>query len=250
MVARITTLYARRTKSRVLGQRHESAIRSSELDTCPVRDGAADWVALSPRFTPGWPWPEDSYGLSPMYGEDGWCRGCGTPLVKQSGVLTIQGSKFPRADVWMPNWLFDVVCVSGHLAADITQRFAVEMREVHKPRTGATGAKQILPSQTADSWHRPEELARAVRARHGRHEGDRTGSSCGVCGRWKWLPVSAPDAPIVGSALTSGSDVIASPETFGDGLSSFRHLLFRRALGEQLVAASPRNWDVVEVGIN
>jgi len=61
--------------------------------------------------------------------------------------------------------------------------------------------------------------------------------------------VSETDVPIFGSAVVSPSDVISSPETFGDGLSSFRHVLFRRPLGETLVGASPRNWDLIEVEI-
>ncbi len=162
----------------------------------------------------------------------------------------MQGSKFPSADVWMPNWLYDVVCVSARLAAEIAERFTVDLGEVHKPRKGPTGAKQLRPAQTVDPWHRPEELARAVRAHHSKYEGDRTGSSCGHCGRWKWLPVNENEAPIAASALVATSDVIASPEAFGDGLKSFRHLLFRRPLGETLVAACPRNWDLIEVEIN
>jgi hypothetical protein len=109
--------------------------------------------------------------------------------------------------------------------------------------------KQVLATQTPEPWHQPQELADAVRARHGQHYGDQTGSSCDRCGRWKWLPISENDAPIIGSALVSSSDVIASPEIFGDGLKSFRHVLFRRHLGETLVGASPRNWDLVEVTI-
>lgn len=223
-----------------------SARPPSRRDTCPVPEPLTDWVALSPRFTPGWPWPEDSYGLGPMYGDQGWCRGCGTPLDEQTGALVMQGSTFPSADVWMPNWLSDVVCVSARVAADITERFNVGLGDVHKPRKGRTGAKQILPTQTVEPWHPQEHLAQAVRARHGA----RTGSSCGHCGRWKWLPVSEGEAPIAASALSSASsDALASPEIFGDGLSSFRHLLFRRPLGETLMAASPRNWDLVEVQI-
>lgn len=223
---------------------------SSRGDTCPVADPVTDWVALSPRHTPGWPWPEDSYGLGPMYGDRGWCRGCGTPLCEQTGALVIQGRKFPTSDVWMPHWRYDVVCVSAQLAASIGKSFAVEFGEVHKPRMGPTGVKQILPARTAEAWRRPEELARAVRHQHRVHYGERTGSSCGHCGRWKWLPVSEGAAPIVASAVASPFDVIASPETFGDVHKSFRHLLFRRPLGEALVAASPRNWDLVEVEIN
>ena len=104
--------------------------------------------------------------------------------------------------------------------------------------------------QTVEPWHRPEELAHAVVARHGQYSGDQTGSACERCDRWKWLPVSEKDEPIVGSALASTADVIASPETFGDGLMSFRHVLFRRQLGETLVAASQRNWKLVEVQIS
>lgn len=150
----------------------------------------------------------------------------------------------------MPNWLLDVVCVSERLAADISERFNVGLGEVHKPRKGPTGTRQLLPVRTVESWHRQEELAFAVRARHREYSGKRTGATCGTCGRWKWLPVSENDAPIVAGAVVAASDVIASPETFGDGLKSFRHLLFRRPLGETLVAASPRNWDLVEVQIN
>lgn len=161
-----------------------------------MEEPTADWVALTPRSTPGWPWPEESYGLGPMYGDDGWCRGCGTPLVEQSGSLVIQGSKFPSAEVWMPNWLYDVVCVSAAVADEISGRFAVDLGEVHKPRKGQTGVKQVLATQTLEPWHQPHELADAVRARHGQHYGNRTGSSCDRCGRWKWLPINESDAPI------------------------------------------------------
>jgi len=215
-----------------------------------VLEPLTDWVALSPRFTPGWPWPENSYGLGPMYGDEGWCRGCGTPLSQQTGALVIQSNKFPTAEVWMPNWLYDVVCVSAQVAADISERFNVDLGDVHKPRKGPTGVKQVLPTQTVEPWHRPEELERAVRARHSEHDGERTGSSCGQCGRWKWLPVSEAEAPIAACAQVATSDVIASPEAFGAGLNSFRHLLFRRPLGETLVAAAPRTWNLVEVEIN
>lgn len=113
-----------------------------------------------------------------MCGDDGWCRGCGTPLVAQSGPLIMQGSKFPSAEVWMPNWLFDVVCVSEHLAADIEKRFKVDLGEVRKPRSGATGSRQILPTQMVEPWHRHEDLAFAVQTRHSKYSDDRTGSTC------------------------------------------------------------------------
>ncbi len=134
-------------------------------------------------------------------------------------------------------------------AATISDLFALHLGEVHKPRTGATGAIQLLPTLTTEPWHRPEELQKAIQARHGNFNGSRTGSTCELCGRWKWLPVSEHEVPVEGVALASESDVIASPEAFGDGLSSFRHVLFRRALGETLVAACPRTWDLIEVRV-
>ncbi|HMO12312.1 MAG TPA: hypothetical protein PKB06_12615 [Actinotalea sp.] len=209
----------------------------------------ADWVALTPRFNSGWPWPEDSYGLDPMYGPRGWCRGCGTPLAEQTGALVVQGRKFPAAEVWMPNWHFDVVCVSARLAAELEEAFEVDLGDVHKPRTGPTGVKQFRPVVAGTDWHRPEDLSRSVVARHREYEGERTGSTCARCGRWKWLPVLESEVPILGASLVADGDVIASGEVFGAGLKAFRHLLFRRRLGEHLVAAEPRLWALTEVTI-
>lgn len=207
----------------------------------------SEWVGLTARFTPGWPWPEESYGLDPMFGADGWCHSCGTALRPQSGPVVIQGRKFPDSNVWTPNWLFDVVCVSQEVAQELPERFSVELGEVHKPREGASGAMQILPTVTIKEWYDQTTLSVAVNARHRQYEGDRTGSACPACNRWKWLPVGEGEAPVRASALVTGADVIASPEWFGDGLSAFRHLLFRRPLGEFLVAANPRGWSIVEI---
>jgi hypothetical protein len=185
--------------------------------------------------------------MDPMYGEDGWCRACGTPLRPQSGSIFIQGSKFPTANVWMPNWQFDVVCVASDVADQIQRSFNVRFGEVYTPRQGATGVKQILAEPTTEPWFEPGDLKAAVRARHRDHDGDRTGSTCGTCHRWKWLPVSEDAAPILAQSVASESDVIASPESFGDGLNSFHMLLFRRPLAELLLAVARRNWDLVEV---
>ncbi|MFI7674979.1 hypothetical protein [Actinophytocola sp. NPDC049390] len=205
------------------------------------------WVALFCRFTPGWPWPEESYGLDPMYGPDGWCRSCGTPLRPQSGPLTIQGSKFPSASVWMPNWRFDVVCLAADVAREISGRFAVKLREVHKPRSGGTGVMQLIPSVTDEAWYDPAQLSVAVTARHEELNGESTGAHCPGCGRWKWLPILEGEAPIRAEALATTSAVIASPEVFGDGLQSFRHLLFRQPLAAALVRANPRTWSELPV---
>lgn len=193
---------------------------------------------------------EDSYGLGPMYGDDGWCRGCGTPLHEQTGPLVMQGSTFPTASVWMPNWRFDTVCVAGDIAEHVARNFKVTLGEVHQPRHGDIGVRQLLPRPSAAPWYATKDLSRAVRDRHGHHSGRMTGgSTCRSCGRWKWLPVSEGGAPVQSRALVSDADVLASPETFGDGLSSFRHLLFRRPLGDYLLSKAKRNWDLLEVPV-
>ncbi|MEV6286488.1 hypothetical protein [Kribbella sp. NPDC051770] len=206
----------------------------------------SEWVALSTRFTPGWPWPEESYGLDPMFGADGWCRGCGTPKGPQSGALVMQGRKFPTAGVWMPNWLFDVVCLSGEVAEQVADRFAVELREVRKP-LGPTSARQLIPTVTRQPWYDPAGLSTAVKARHAKHNPNESGSQCSECSTWKWLPIGEAEASVQLRSITSATDVVASPEVFGDGLKAFRHLLFRRSLGEFLAGTHPRAWRVVEV---
>ena len=66
-----------------------------------------------------------------MFGKDGWCRSCGTPQDKQSGSLTLQTKAMSNADgAWVRYWRYDDFCVSGALAAEITDRFTVEQREV------------------------------------------------------------------------------------------------------------------------
>ena len=206
---------------------------------------ATEWVALTPRFISGWPWPEESYGLDPMYGPDGWCHTCGVPLRPQIGPLTIQGSKFPSAAVWMPNWNFDVVCVGAEVASEVSSRFAVAMRRVEKPKA-PTDVMQLLPEVTEAAWYRPDLLSEAIRDQPN-YDGGPVGEHCPTCGRWKWLPITEGKCPVGPAPLQAGSDLIASPEMFGSGKSSFRHLMFRRPLGEFLVSANSRTWSVVEL---
>jgi len=212
-------------------------------------DVSAEWVALSPRFTPGWPWPEDSFGMDPMFGAEGWCHECGTPLRDQTGPLTIQASKFPTAKAWMPNWMFDVVCLASDLAKEVQTQFPVQLRDVHKPREGATGVKQLQVEATNERWYDTQELERAIRNRH-RHGGERTGLRCSACNTWKWLPISEADVATRAEALATDQAIIASPEIFGDGSSSFRHLLFREPLAQTLKTASPRLWDVTSIRVS
>lgn len=205
------------------------------------------WVALDFRFSPGWPWPERSWGLDPMYGEDGWCHSCGTPNRDQTGHLTLQGSGFPSASAFIPNWQSNAICLDAAIAQEVANRFNVVMREVHKPRTGGTGVQQLLPSITTEAWYDREALRRAVVARHGDHNGDTPGATCSGCSRWRWLPLSEWEVAPQPSALDGPTDLIASPETFGDGWKTFRHMLLSRALGEALVAANPRTFSIREV---
>ena len=165
----------------------------------------------------------------------------------QTGPLTVEGRGFPRSQVWMPNWKFDIVCVSAEVALELAEACRVDLRDVHRPRDGATGFKQILPRQGVEAWYEPILLAKAVTVRHAEFEGDRTGGTCTSCGRWRWLPVAEGDVPVELAALPDCSDVVASPEIFGGGMSAFRHLLFRRHCAELLVAANPRSWSIVTV---
>ena len=107
--------------------------------------------------------------------------------------------------------------------------------------------KQMRPAVTKRAWHDPEDVGRAVVARHGNDYADQAGAACEGCQRWRWLPVSVFETPVMAAALADPGDVIASPETFGAGLNSFRHVLFRRALGQLLFDASPQNWRLAEV---
>ena len=147
----------------------------------------------------------------------------------------------------MPNWRFDTICVSAAVAEQVRDRFAVALRAVEKPRTGPTAVMQLLSATTESNWHRDDDLARAVALKHARYNGDRTGASCPTCRVWRWLPVEEEHVPIMASALDSTADLIASPEWFGDGWMSFRHLALRRGLAELLKRASPRNWDIREL---
>lgn len=210
---------------------------------------AEEWVALTSRFTPGWPWPEASWGLDPLYGPEGWCHACGTPRHGQTGSLVLEARKFPTGPVWVPNWRFDCVGVSAEIAPEVARRFRVPMRDVLKPRGVATGAMQLLPALCRTPWYDEAPLTAAVHARHELHDSGTVGSTCTECQRWRWLPISLGEVPIKGDSLDEAGDMLASPEIFGAGWKTFRHLLYRRPLGEFLAAAAPRTWSVVELEV-
>lgn len=208
------------------------------------------WARLGARFHPGWPWPEKSRGKDPMYGVDGWCHSCGTPLRGPTGPLVMQGRKFSSAEAWTPNWLFDTVCVSAALTAQIRDRFDVAFGEVHKPRTGDTGVRYLIPVQTSDNWYDAEILDREVRVNpfsFGPPLRDSAGATCASCQRWRWMPWTGNGTAVNGAALDTNADVIASPEIFGDGWMTYRHLLFRLPLAQLIASSAPRLWDLEAV---
>ncbi len=107
-----------------------------------------DFVELALKRNRGWPWPEHSFGLSSMFGEDGWCHSCGIPLREQSGVLTLQTKGMSDArGAWVPYWRYDAICVSEDLASKITEGFSAELRP-GLPRVAVTGwFRRRVPSE-------------------------------------------------------------------------------------------------------
>lgn len=202
-----------------------------------------DFVVLELRRNRGWPWPEDSLGLTPMFGEDGRCRACGIPLRDQSGSIVLERRGFDRLEgAWVPHWRFDAYCLEQSLAENAARRFKLQMRPVawHGARPG--GAMQIVVASVGSAWFDPDELRERTRSRHGA-----SGATCGECGIWRWLPLAAADLPSLRvEAFPEGADIAASPEWFGDGRKAFRQILVRRQLAELLAEASPRDFVVRE----
>ena len=205
----------------------------------------SDFVELSLRRNRGWPWPEGSWGLTPMFGEHGWCHACGVPQRPQCGSLVLQRKGFTTGveGAWVPNWQFDVICLDGKLGARVAKRFDVELLEVGWRGTSPGDAVQIVAPTVGDAWFDPDELRAATIARHGTD-----GARCSECGVWRWMPLDFTRlARLRISPALGDVDVAASPEWFGDGWQAFRQVLLRRPLAEMIAAASPRDFVVSEV---
>lgn len=201
-----------------------------------------DYVGLTSRFTSGWPWPDDSWGLDPMYGADGWCHTCGTPNREQTGRLVLKASGLPKGPFWMPNWRFNALCVRLPEASNVIDRFALATMPVHTPRSTDTNIVQLLPANTPTPWYDPTRLTELAAARHGR-----PGNRCPTCQTWRWYPLPQHELPSASpDALSGGWPFIASPEWFGDGCQAFHQLLIRRNLAHALVALDPKTWSVEE----
>ncbi len=163
---------------------------------------------------------------------------------EQNGPLTLESRGFPKSAVWTPNWRFDAICVSSEVADELTARFDIELRDVHRATTGSTEFKQVVPVHSSSDWYSHDNLANAVLARHSKYSGSNTGTTCVQCNRWKWLPITPRDALINIDSLPPSAHVASSHEVFGDGMSAFRLLAFRKELAEVLVAANPKTWNI------
>jgi hypothetical protein len=205
----------------------------------------SEFVQLYWKRNRGWPWPEDSWGLGPMFGDDGWCRSSGTPLREQCGPLTLRRTGLsPLAGGWVPNWRFDAICLEGSVAKKVVaEGFSVDLREVAWHGSSPGTALQIVAPSVGLAWFDPEELRARAEDRHGV-----AGATCADCGTWRWMPMTyGLLPPVVGDVLSAPQDVIASREWFGDGCQSYRQVLVRRRLAELIAAASPRDFKVQQV---
>lgn len=197
------------------------------------------WFEPSLKRNRGWPWPEESFGLSPMFGDDGWCRSCGVPIREQLGSLVLQTKGMSKAEgAWVPYWRYDAICVSGGLASEIGEEFSVELREVEWQGRGAhPSAFQIIAPSSAQPWFDADSLRQALMAEHGT-----AGAECAECGVWRWMPLSSERLPVPSIPSTTEHDVIASPEWFGDGHKSFRQIAVSPDLAELIAFSSPRDF--------
>lgn len=199
------------------------------------------FVQLYWKRNRGWPWPEASWGLDSMYGENGWCRSCGTPLHSQTGPMTLQRKGLaPLTGAWVPNWRFDSICLERSVAERVTDDFTVELREVAWPRAAPGEAMQIVARSVGEAWFNHAELRDRAIARHGT-----AGAACSACGIWRWMPMTSGLLPALQfQEERAHMDVVASPEWFGDGCQSFRQILVRRELACMIAAESPRDFKV------
>lgn len=206
-----------------------------------------DFVILDWKRNRGWPWPEESYGLTPMFGEDGWCDACGVPRHEQTGSLILERKGMSRATgAWVPYWRGDdALCLEGKLASRLGDRFDLDLREIQWHPFSAGEAMQIVIPSVGERWFDPEELRAAATDRHGTD-----GARCDECGVWRWMPLAigagAPPLRITPPDSGDGVDIMASPEWFGDEWRAFRQILVRRELAEEIAAASPRDFRVEE----
>lgn len=203
----------------------------------------SEYVELYLKRNRGWPWPEDSFGLTPMFGIDGWCHSCGVPKHAQTGSIVLQRKSLKVEGAWVPNWQFDVICLGSQLAGELSEQFNLQILPVDWHPSAPGDASQIVISSVGSQWFDHAELRDRMIARHGV-----PGATCAECGVWRWMPMGFDLLPPLRIEPELGDSAIAaSPEWFGDGLLAFRQILVRRDLADLLASASPRDFKVQNV---
>ncbi|MDF1605809.1 hypothetical protein [Nocardioides sp. YIM 152315] len=202
-----------------------------------------DYVEIVLRRNRGWPWPEDSWGLTPMSGEDGWCRDCGIPKHAQTGSIMLQRKGLRIEGGWVPNWQFDVYCLAQDLAEEAQRRFRGGTSLGCLDRSGTIGASQIVIESSTGPCFRSADLERLIGQIH-----EVSSTTCTACGTTRWMPVGMDALPLPSESILDGNLlVVASPEWFGAGMQSFRQILWRRDVAEFLVAISPKDFKIQEI---
>jgi hypothetical protein len=200
----------------------------------------SDFVQLYWKRNRGWPWPEDSWGLTPMFGADGWCHSCGVPKHPQTGSIVLQRRGMKVEGGWVPNWQFDVICLERTLAEEVSSRFNLHLLKVDWHPSSPGEALQVVVPSIGDFWFDPDELREKAIERH-----RVAGATCPECGVWRWMPLAFGFLPPFRITPSLGDiDIAASPEWFGDGWKAFRQILVRRGLAELIAAASPQDFKV------
>lgn len=223
------------------------AAQPIEIVRTALRDSISpvkDFVELYYKRNRGWPWPEVNWGLTPMFGDDGWCHACGVPQREQVGSLVLQRKGLSEpSGAWVPNWQFDVICMDDKVTERVTREFSVTTLPVAWPRVAPGEAYQVVIPSVGPAWFDPQELAERATARHGT-----AGAGCAECGVWRWMPLAFGMLPeLRAKAHWDDYDVLASPEWFGDGWKAYRQILVRRELAELLAKSSPRDFKVAAV---
>lgn len=199
----------------------------------------SDFLKLHLKRNRGWPWPEDSWGLTPMFGPSGWCRSCGVPKRPQIGSLVLQRKGMNVVGAWVPYWIYDVICVASDVAEAIRSEFDVDLMPVQWHKTSPGQAFQIVIPTVGESWFDPDELRDLAERRHGV-----AGARCLDCGVWRWMPLPLLPALRVDPPFGNDTAIAASPEWFGDGWQAFRVVVVRRDLAELLVSAAPKDFQL------
>lgn len=204
----------------------------------------ADYIEVLTRRFRGYPWPSDSWGLTPMYGADGWCHVCGVPQREQAGPIVLEAKNFARViGGWVPNWRFDVYCLEASVAEVARERFRLGFRNVEWRGTPGGAAYQVEIPTAEAVWFAPGDLEKILAPIHG--EASKTCDECGVV---RWMPVGMDVLPAPRSDLVAGEPaVIVSSEWFGDGKRSFRQFLWRRDVAEFLVESCSRDFKLGSV---